>query len=80
MTQVTYLGKQSEEKKKPIEFLYYLNTERQIKAAEFKPHQFKHVLILSNNYNGTGLAAFYAYEDNPNKGVIYLGNLNDGVV
>jgi hypothetical protein len=80
MTQVTYLGKQSEEKKKPIEFLYCLNTERQIKPSQFIPKNFKHVLVLSANYNGTKLAAFYAYDDNPHSGIIYLGHLNEGVV
>ena len=80
MTQVTYLGKQSEEKKNPIEFLYYLSPKRQINEAERKPNHFKNVLVLSDNYNGTGFTAFFAYGDNDSWGSIYLGHLNDGVV
>jgi predicted outer membrane repeat protein len=80
MTQVTYLGKQSEEKKNPIEFLYYLTNERAIHQSACKPSEFKHVLVLSENYNDTNLAAFFAYNGSPNGGAIYLGNLNDGVV
>jgi hypothetical protein len=82
MTKVTILG-QSEPKQKelkPIEFKMKLSdTTTSLKEAILKPNRWDNIELIAFKYNGV-YDLMYAYDDNRNEGLLYLGHFNDGVV
>lgn len=84
-TQTIVIGKTEPPKNLiPIEFLYCLNNlARAIVTTKTKPKEFKFIELISNN-NGFDLSLdlMFAYDDpqRRDKGLLYLGKWNDGVV
>jgi len=80
MTKVIILGEQPEKKElKPIEFLKYLGYYLEFNSICSKPKDFKNIeLICKNYFNKCDL--MFAFDEDRNNGVLYLGHFNDGVV
>jgi len=80
-TKVRILGKSEAEKPelKKIEFIKYLLID-DLTCARAKPSEYKNVLLLGKNYNHAGIDLMYAYNEDVDMGILYLGHFNDGVV
>ena len=81
MTKTTIFGQTEQEKseKKQIELVKWLNNFAM--DDEWSPQQkWKNITLLQKRYSITEMDLMWAYNDNPNDGVLYLGHWNDGVV
>ena len=79
MTKVIILGQEpNKEKKKPIEFIKVIH-EEYLKISEIThlPKDWANIELI---VKGKGYDIMYAYDHNRNKGRLYLGHFNDGVV
>ena len=79
MTKVIILGQEpNKEKKKPIEFIKVIHEEYlQISEITHLPKNWENIELIAK---GKGYDIMYAYDHNRNKGRLYLGHFNDGVV
>lgn len=85
MTKVTKLVEEEEEENKlPIRFLYLLNYHGEIlEPIELKPADYENIKLICKNYlryDENDLDLIFAWDSNPNNGVLYLGKFNDGIV
>lgn len=87
MTKTSIFGQPEvkQDEKKPIEFVKsYLDGDCWIESEELTagrlPINWENIVLLELGYNSDGLDLMWAYDDNPNKGMIFLGNWNDGIV
>ena len=79
MTKVTIIGEATPiEKKKPIKFVRVIHS-NSLDMATIKPHEWYNIELICNNY-GDGYDLMFAYNDNRDQGIAYLGYFNDGVV
>lgn len=80
MTKVIILGEQAEQKTelKKIEFVKMLSVNVSIEKSESKPSSWQNIELICKNYGDYDL--MYAYDNDRNDGVLYLGHFNDGVV
>jgi hypothetical protein len=81
MTKVIILGEQPENKElEPIEFVKWLDSEFNFCKAESYPMEWKNIELICKNYQSHGFDLMFAYQDERNKGVLYLGHFNDGII
>ena len=81
MTKVIILGEDApEQPKKPIKFVYFLNQGHKFDTGVAYPNCFANIELICSNYLNKGFDLMFAYDDNRNNGVLYLGHINDGVV
>lgn len=79
MTKVIILGEEKQpEQKKKIEFVKIIERSGGILMATSTPNNFKNIELISRNYGNYDV--MYAYDDDRNKGWLYLGHFNDGEV
>lgn len=80
MTKVIILGEATpEKKKKPIEFIKYLDRfELKFNTPSKEPIDCEHIELVCKNFDQFDL--MFAYNDDRSKGVLYFGHFNDGVV
>jgi len=80
MTKVIILGKEPEKKElKPIEFVKYLDYHLEFSSGCSSPKKWENIeLICKNHFNKYDL--MFAFDEDRNNGVLYLGHFNDGVV
>lgn len=81
MTKVIILGQEPKEEKKlkPIEFVKSLTSMLNIQNSFSSPKGYNHVELISRKYNSE-YDLMFAYDEDRNKGNLYLGHFNDGVV
>jgi hypothetical protein len=80
MTKVIILGEQPEKKElKPIEFELQLTENSAPRFACHYPKDWENVELICRNYF-QALDLMYAYDNDRNKGTVYLGHFNDGIV
>lgn len=85
MTNVIIIGSSavSTEKSRKIEFLELLTTQKTVITSLSEPRQWKNIeLICQNYYNSPsdGFDLMFAYDDDRNKGVLFLGRFNEGII
>jgi hypothetical protein len=81
MTKVIILGEQPESKElKPIEFLSYIDENFNFISNCSKPDAWKNIELIRRGYSIEGLDLMYAYDDDREQGLLYLGHFNDGIV
>jgi hypothetical protein len=83
MTEVIVLGEESPKKeKKRIEFVKSLNQNgsgADWAEAQYGPSNWRVVELIQKTEDDK-LDVMYAYDENRNIGILYLGHFNDGVV
>lgn len=81
MTKVVILGQAEavEPEKKKIEFVKAINGSGEIVKSYSDPKDYKNIELISIRYIFE-FDIMFAYNDNRNNGVLYLGYFNDGVV
>jgi len=80
MTKVIILGQEPEKKElKPIEFVKYLDYHLEFNSNCSKPQRFKNIELICRNYF-KGYDLMFAFGEDRNQGVLYLGHFNDGIV
>jgi len=80
MTKVIILGEQPEKKElKPIEFVKYLDSDFKFSSGCSKPQRFKNIELISKNYF-IGYDLMFAFGEDRNQGILYLGHFNDGII
>lgn len=79
MTKVTILGQEPNKAKelKPIEFIKYINIDESFSDATTKPSRWKNIELVCRY---TMFDIMFAYDDDRDRGTLYLGHFNDGVV
>lgn len=81
MTKVIILGEPKKKKpKKKIEFVKFIDCDGETLPAKSPPSKFKHIELVCTNYKFGKFDLMYAYNDDRNDGILYLGHFNDGVV
>lgn len=81
MTKVIVLGcdeKYSE--KKSIVFTNILDSEFEITSNGYTADEFKFIELICKDYGGSSLDLMFAYDDDRNCGLLFIGNFNDGIV
>jgi hypothetical protein len=80
MTKVIVLGEQPIKKElKPIEFVKYLDSDSEFGSNCTEPKDWKNIeLICKNYFNKCDL--MFAYDNDRQDGVLYIGTFNDGIV
>lgn len=80
MTKVTILGEeQGSEPKNKIEFVSLIDSNGDFHDAT-QAGDWENIQLLSQKYDGSPFDLMFAWNNNPNKGFLYLGHFNDGVV
>lgn len=87
MTKVSVFGQPTEQKElKPIEFVKCLYSDNDF-SEDFNESEWDNVTLITRNHNGAGMDLILCYpndninkDGSVNKGVLYLGHWNDGVV
>lgn len=81
MTKVSVFGQQPTETKelKKIEFVHFFNG-TELESPVCEPDSFKNIVLLRKSYKPSNFDLIFAYNENTNGGIIYLGHWNDGVV
>jgi len=82
MTKTSIFGQSEvkQEEKKPIKFVKYISKSFcEFQDARIKPIEWGRVMLLNPNYTDD-LDLMWAYDGDPNYGVLYLGHWNDGIV
>jgi hypothetical protein len=81
MTKVIIIGEQPEKKElKPIEFIYTFSVQHGAEETKTKPKIFQNIEFICKDYAGFGFDLMFAYNEDRNQGILYLGHFNDGVV
>ena len=84
MTKVIILGEPAEQKEgKKIEFVHRIRTEINYEGrsdVKHSPSEYEYVELVRSKPNSSFFDIFLAYNDDRNKGVLYLGHFNDGIV
>jgi hypothetical protein len=83
MTKVIILGKDEPKQKelKRIEFVDFLDEGLSPDDnVKYHPYEWCNIELISKNYIRSGMDIMYAYNDDRNIGILYLGHFNDGVV
>ena len=80
MTKVIILGEQPEKKElKPIEFVKYLDYHFEFSSGCSSPTLRENIELICKNY-AAKFDLMFAYDEDRNNGVLYLGHFNDGIV
>ena len=80
MTKVIILGQEPEKKElKPIEFVKYLDYHFKFDSNCSKPQRFKNIELICRNYF-KGYDLMFAFGEDRNQGILYLGHFNDGII
>ena len=80
MTKCIVLGEQpTEVKKKPIEFMKWINLDLEVNECSSYPNNYKNLELVCRDYRGSGCDMIYAYSDSRDTGCMYFGKWNDGV-
>ena len=68
-------------KKKPIEFKFYIDdyTPEVTNISYTLPTEWKNIILLSKGLSKDKYDIMYAYDDNSEDGIVYIGYWNDGV-
>ena len=82
MTKVIILGEQPENKQlKPIEFKKYITCYGVIKDPAVKPNEFDNIELINLRNKIDGFDFMFAYNNGErDRGILYLGHFNDGIV
>jgi hypothetical protein len=81
MTNVIIIGEQTKKKElKPIEFILFLHIDKGVCEASKNAKSFKNIELICREYTNQGLDLMFAYNNDRNEGILYLGHFNDGVV
>ena len=83
MTKCIVLSEQATENKKPIKFVWGLNTGHQDNRffeAVILPKECDNIELISKAIDSESFDIMFAYHYDRNSGVIYLGYWNDGFV
>lgn len=80
MTKITIIGEEPKIKElKKIEFIKVLKRDLIISNSFFNTESFSNIELISLNYTKE-FDLMFAYNSNRNKGALYLGKFNDGIV
>jgi len=80
-TKCIVLGQEKKEKElKKIEFVKHLNEGSKFEMSYFKPNAWENIELISCSYTEEGMDLIFAYDEDRNRGSLYLGHWNDGVV
>lgn len=81
-TRVIIIGQEQTEPKKlkPIEFNKVLNKNCQLSNSMKLPKDWKNIELIARLYGVTDYDLMFAYDDIRDRGHLYLGKFNDGVV
>jgi len=81
MTKTRVFGQdcKAEKPKKKIKFNYLLGSSMAFETPNAEPESWSNVVLLRLNYSDK-YDLMYAYDEEPNRGVFYIGHWNDGVV
>lgn len=81
MTKIIILGDNTpKQPKKPIEFLLSFNENKTFIKPHLNPKHWQNIELVCRNYNYERVDLMFAYNENRNLGVLYLGHFNDGIV
>ena len=79
-TKCIVLGEEpTEVKKKPIEFLKWINMDLIISECSGSPKDYHVVELICKDYRESGYDMMHAYNDSRRVGCLYFGYWNDGV-
>ena len=79
MTKVTIIGGATPiEKKKPIEFVKYIDVDTN-PPVQASTNMWNNIELICKDY-GDGCDLMFAYDNNRSDGIAYLGHFNDGIV
>lgn len=81
-TKVTILGEQPiEQEKKKIEFVYIIDiVGLSFIEAIMQANDYTNIELIRKNDKSNCYDVMFAYNEDRNKGAIYLGHFNDGIV
>jgi hypothetical protein len=79
MTKVTILGEEKPKELKPIEFCRVLKAGLTIEDSKTKPSFYNEIELVCKNYT-PNFDLMFAFKQDRNKGVLYLGHINDRIV
>ena len=83
MTKVIIIGDRPDKTPKKILFKYILPNEfstfREISDMDFQPQTFQNIELICRDYTNN-LDLMFAYDEDRNTGVLYLGYFNDGII
>jgi len=80
MTKITIIGEETRNKK-PIELKLLLCDDLSFDESPCKGDNYSNIELICRNYGVKGLFdLIYAYDSDRNKGYLYLGHWNDGVL
>jgi len=80
MTKCIVIGEQpTESKKKPIEFVKYIDVNGGKNKPDAQPKDWKNIERIASKFRGMSYSLMYAYDNNRDEGALYLGHWNDGV-
>lgn len=77
MTTIKRLTETAGAEKKKIEFVKFISSDGEAITANSKPHEYENIVLIRTSHN---FDIMYAYHNDSNDGLIYLGHFNDGVV
>jgi hypothetical protein len=81
MTKVIILGQEPEKKElKPIQFVYFFSFQHGAEETGVKPKSYENIELICKDFAGFGFDLIFAYNEDRNQGVLYLGRFNDGII
>lgn len=81
MTKVIILGQEPENKElKPIQFVYFFYIHHGVGETGVKPKSYENIELICKDFEGYGFDLMFAYNEDRNQGILYLGHFNDGIV
>lgn len=82
-TEVIIIGENAKKKAlKPITFEYYVSVGSGATPTATEPKEFKCIELIARKYSSGSevLDLMFAYNENRDCGMLYLGQFNDGIV
>jgi hypothetical protein len=80
MTKVIILGEEPKKEKKKIVFVKALNIYYEFFNAICGASSYKNIEFICVNYLGENYDLMFAYDEDRDKGCLFLGHFNDGIV
>lgn len=80
MTKVFILGEHKPQDGKNIDFIRVMCVDERFVFAEGSPGGYKNVELICKNYASGEFDLMFAYDDDRDDGLLYLGYFNDGIV
>jgi len=81
MTKVIILGEDMPKTGRKIELISYVSPKMETtKGTVYKPHEFENIELICRDYGDSEKDLLFAYNKDRNRGILYLGHFNDGIV